>query len=81
MLLPLSSPLLLAGELEVTALLSLVAISAAVTDISPLSPLGAMFLASCTGMNRDRIFRQMLLYTTVMIVAVPVIVWLALIVF
>ncbi len=81
MLLPLSTPFLASGELEVTAFLALVAISAAVTDISPISPWGAMFLASCTGMNHDAIFRQMLLYALTMIIFVPVIVWLVLIIF
>ena len=81
MLLPLSTPFLATGELEVTNFLALVAISAAVTDISPISPWGAMFLAACAGMDRDAIFRQMLLYAAAMIVIVPVIVWLALIIF
>jgi len=81
MLLPLSAPFLASGELEVTAFLALVAISAAVTDISPISPWGAMFLAACTGMDRDKIFRQMLLYAAAMIVFVPATVWLVLIIF
>ncbi len=80
MLLPLSTPFLVAGELDVTSFLALVAISAAVTDISPLSPWGAMFLASCTSMNREVLFRQMLMYTAVMVILVPVIVWTALII-
>ena len=78
-LLPISTPFLIDGALPVSAFLSLVGVSAAVTDISPFSPWGALFLASCAGLDRDRLFRQMVVYTLAMVVLVPPVAWLLLI--
>ncbi len=88
-LIPLSAPLVLAGELDGTGLLTAMAISAAVTDISPYSTWGALFLATATqsataeqsakamrSLDKDRIFPAQLKYTLALLAAVPFVAWL-----
>lgn len=77
MLVPLSAPLIATGGLDGTALLSAMAISAAVSDISPFSTWGALFLASVAAVtDRDLLLRKQLIYTAVMVTTLPLIAWL-----
>lgn len=79
-LVPLVAPFVLAGDINGTALLVAIAISAAVTDICPFSPWGAMFLGYADPAQRQTLMRQMLRYTGVLILVVPLISWLVLLV-
>ena len=79
-LIPLAAPFIAAGELDPTTLLAAMAISAAVTDISPFSTMGALFLGAAEGFDRRALLRKMLRYVFAMILIVPVVTWLALIV-
>jgi di/tricarboxylate transporter len=75
-LIPLSAPFVLSGELDGTMLLTAMAISAAVTDISPYSTWGALFLATAAqSLDKDRVFSAQLKYTLCMLAFVPVIAW------
>ena len=76
-LIPLSAPFVLSGELPSTGLLTAMAISAAVTDISPYSTWGALFLATASqALDKDRIFPAQLKYTLGVLAAVPLLAWL-----
>ena len=76
-LVPLAAPFLLAGDLQATPLLTAMSISAAVSDISPFSTWGAMFLATASQfLNRNEMFLAQLKYTLWMVALVPVVVWL-----
>lgn len=76
-LVPLSTPFLVAGDLETTTLMTAMSISAAVTDISPFSPLGAMFVGiAAQALDRDQVFRAQLKYTLYMMSVVPIVAWL-----
>ena len=79
-LIPLSGPFIAAGGVQPTTLLAAIGVSASVTDISPFSVLGAMFLGAAEGLDRQQLLRQMLKYVFVMMLTVPIIAWLVLIV-
>jgi di/tricarboxylate transporter len=76
-LIPLSAPFVVGGQLDGTMLLTAMAISAAVTDISPFSTWGALFLATAAQtLDKDKVFTAQLKYTLCMLAAVPPIAWL-----
>lgn len=76
-IIPLSAPFVVSGQLEATSLLTAMAISAAVTDISPYSTWGALFLATAAqAVDRTEVFRAQLKYTLVVLAAVPLAAWL-----
>jgi di/tricarboxylate transporter len=80
-LVPLSAPFVLAGDLEATGLLAAMAVSAAVSDISPYSTWGAMFLATAGQvLNRQEILQAQLKYTIVMVALMPILAWLVFVV-
>lgn len=76
MLVPLSAPLILAGDIDGTGLLTAMAVSAAISDISPFSTWGALFLASVASVtNREKVLRMQLIYTAVLVTTLPFIAW------
>ena len=76
MLVPLSTPLLGPDMLDGTGLLTAMAVSAAVSDISPFSTWGALFLASVAAVtDRDSVLKSQLVYTAAMVVAMPLLAW------
>ncbi len=77
MLVPLSAPLITSGELDGTGLLTAMAISAAVSDISPFSTWGALFLASvATISDRGELLKKQLIYTLLLVASMPLVAWL-----
>ena len=81
-LVPLSAPLMESGAIDGTGLLTSMAVTAAVSDISPFSTWGALFLASVAGVaDRERVLRSQLLYTGVMVAVMPLVAWLCFVVF
>ncbi|MCZ6710016.1 MAG: SLC13 family permease [Gammaproteobacteria bacterium] len=75
-LVPLAAPFVLAGDLQATSLLTAMSVSAAVSDISPFSTWGAMFLATASQvLNRQEIFKAQLKYTLYMVTIMPIIAW------
>ncbi|MDH3643365.1 MAG: SLC13 family permease [Gammaproteobacteria bacterium] len=76
-LVPLSAPFVLAGDLQATGLLTAMSVSAAVSDISPFSTWGAMFLAAASQvLDRQQVLKAQLQYTIYMVAIMPVIAWL-----
>ena len=76
MLVPLSAPLILAGDIDGTSLLAAMAVSAAISDISPFSTWGALFLASVASVtNREQVLRMQLIYTAVLVATLPLVAW------
>ena len=77
MLVPLSAPLIVSGDLDGTGLLTAMAISAAISDISPFSTWGALFLASVASVtDRDSVLKKQLIYTGVLVITMPFVAWL-----
>jgi len=52
------------------------AVSSTIVDVSPFSTNGALVLANAKGVDRDRFFRQLLVYGAAVTVIAPVVVWL-----
>ncbi|MGI9327623.1 MAG: SLC13 family permease [Pseudomonadales bacterium] len=77
MLVPLSAPFVHSGTLDATGLLTAMAISAAVTDISPFSTYGALFIATAASvLDKDALLKSQLKYTLCILAIVPMLAWL-----
>jgi di/tricarboxylate transporter len=75
-LIPLAVPFLLQGEVSAIGLIAALAVSATVVDVSPFSTNGALIL----DVDRDKFFKQLMVYGGIMVAAAPPLVWLALVV-
>jgi di/tricarboxylate transporter len=71
-----AAPFLVSGDLPVAGTAAAIAIAATVVDVSPFSTNGAMVLANVDAAHRDRFFRQMLIYSGVVVVVGPLLAWL-----
>ncbi|HUQ54063.1 SLC13 family permease [Lentzea sp.] len=79
-LIPLAVPFLLQGEVSSIGLIAALAVSATVVDVSPFSTNGALVLAGAQDVDRDKFFKQLMVYGGIMVAAAPPLVWLALVV-
>lgn len=75
-LIPLAVPLLVRGDVGVSATITALAISATVVDSTPFSSVGALTLANAPEESRPGLFRVMLAWGMVMAVTAPVLTWL-----
>lgn len=75
-LIPLAVPLMAAGSVGPIGMVSALAISSSVVDISPFSTSGALILANCDESERERFYRQLVTYGAVMVVTAPILMWL-----
>jgi di/tricarboxylate transporter len=76
MLVPLSAPFIVTGDLEGTGLITAMAISAAISDISPFSTWGALFLATVASVvDKDAVLRSQLVYTAIAVCFLPALAW------
>ena len=76
LLVPLAAPMITTGALDGTALLTTMAVAAAVSDISPFSTWGALFLATVAAVaNRERLLRKQIVMTLALVAAVPAVAW------
>lgn len=79
-LIPLAVPFLQAGEVGATGLICALAVSSTIVDVSPFSTNGALVLANAPeNVDRDRFYRQILLYAGIVVVAGPLLVWAAMV--
>jgi di/tricarboxylate transporter len=76
-LIPLGVPFL-QGENSGMAIgfIAAMAVSSTIVDVSPFSTNGALVLANAKGVDRDRFFRQLMVYGAAVTVIAPVVVWL-----
>ena len=72
---PLSIPLLSSDALSVTGVVIALGISATVVDASPFSAVGALVLANCPELDRERIFRVLLWWGIAMALSAPLATW------
>ncbi len=76
MLVPLSAPFIISGDLDGTGLITAMAISAAISDISPFSTWGALFLATVASVvDKDTVLRSQLIYTAIAVCFLPALAW------
>ncbi|MGO3039097.1 SLC13 family permease, partial [Corynebacterium variabile] len=62
-----AAPFLVNGDLPVAGAAAAIAVAATVVDVSPFSTNGAMVLANVDAEHRDKFFRQMLVYSGVVV--------------
>ncbi|MCP3427016.1 hypothetical protein NBM05_13600 [Rothia sp. AR01] len=74
--LSIAAPLLQTGELPAIGFAAAIAIASTVVDVSPFSTNGAMVLANVDASERDRYFKQMLVYSGVVVAVGPALAWL-----
>ncbi|MFG2500945.1 SLC13 family permease [Streptomyces sp. NPDC048441] len=79
-LIPLAVPFLAQGEIGAVGMIAALAVSATVVDVSPFSTNGALVLAAAPDVDRERFFRQLMVYGGIVVAAVPAAVWLVLVV-
>lgn len=75
-LIPLAVPFLANGQVGAVGMIAALAVSATVVDVSPFSTNGALVLAAAPEVDKDRFFRQLMVYGGVIVAAVPAVVWL-----
>lgn len=73
---PLAVPILHGSALPVMGVVSAIAISSSIVDISPLSTNGALLLANQRTTEERVFFRQLLLYAVGVVAVAPVLAWL-----
>nr|UDM84216.1 hypothetical protein [Streptomyces sp.] len=79
-LIPLAVPFLAEGEIGAVGMIAALAVSATVVDVSPFSTNGALVLAAAPDVDRERFFRQLMVYGGIVVAVVPAAVWLVLVV-
>ncbi|MGX1162853.1 UIT1 family transporter [Arthrobacter sp. SLBN-100] len=80
-LIPLAVPFLSTGEIGAVGVICALAVSATIVDVSPFSTNGALVLANAPeDVDKDRFYKKILGYSGIVIVAGPVLAWLALVV-
>lgn len=77
---PLAVPFLLQGHVQPVGVVAAIAISSTIVDVSPFSTNGALVVASAQGVDRDRFYREMLIYSAIIVAVGPLLTWLVLIV-
>jgi di/tricarboxylate transporter len=75
-LIPLAVPFLALGTVGPIGMIAAVAVSATVVDVSPFSTNGALVLANAKDVDRDRFFKQLLVYGAIVVAVAPLVVWL-----
>ncbi|MFJ5259580.1 SLC13 family permease [Streptomyces sp. NPDC088387] len=79
-LIPLAVPFLAQGEIGAVGMIAALAVSATVVDVSPFSTNGALVLAAAPDVDRERFFRQLMMYGGIVVAAAPALAWLVLVV-
>ncbi|MGW7070525.1 SLC13 family permease [Streptomyces sp. NPDC054855] len=79
-LIPLAVPFLAQGEIGAVGMIAALAVSATVVDVSPFSTNGALVLAAAPDVDRERFFRQLMVYGGIVVAVVPAAVWLVFVV-
>ncbi len=77
---PLAVPFLLEGSVGAIGMVAALAVASTVVDVSPFSTNGALVVANAQNVDRDVLFRRLLIYGAVVAVVAPVLLWLAFVV-
>ena len=75
-LIPLAVPFLLTGSVSEIGLIIALAISSSVVDSSPFSTSGALVVANSPEDQRDKVFKQLMVWGFSMVVIAPIVTWL-----
>jgi len=72
---PLAGPLLSVSSLSVSGTVAAIAISATVVDISPFSTAGALVVANVKEQDRQRTYKQLMMYAGAVVLIAPALAW------
>ena len=76
---PLAVPFLQQGEVSAVGMVAALAVATTIVDVSPFSTNGALILANApSDIDRDRFYRQMLVYSGIVVAVGPLLAWLLL---
>jgi di/tricarboxylate transporter len=76
---PLAVPFLLQGHVQAVGVVAAIAVSSTIVDVSPFSTNGALVVASAQAVDKDRFYRQMLVYSALVVAFGPLLAWLVLV--
>jgi di/tricarboxylate transporter len=76
---PLAVPFLLQGQIQPVGVVSAIAVSSTIVDVSPFSTNGALVVANAQGVDRDRFYRQLLIYSGIVVAVGPLLTWIVLV--
>jgi len=76
----LAVPFLLDGDIASVGVIVALSVSSTIVDVSPFSTNGALVLANAQDVDRDRFYKQILAYATIVVVVGPLLAWLAFVV-
>ncbi|NSZ18669.1 SLC13 family permease [Agrobacterium vitis] len=79
-IIPLAVPFLLQGHISAVGVVAAIAISTTIVDTSPFSTNGALVVANAPDEQRDKVMRQMLIYSALIALIGPVVAWLVFVV-
>ena len=79
-LIPLAVPFLSTGTIGAVGMVTALAVSSTLVDVSPFSTNGAIVLANAKGVDRDAFFRQLMVYGGAVAAAGPLLAWLVFVV-
>jgi di/tricarboxylate transporter len=72
----LAVPFLLAGDIPAVGVIVALSVASTIVDVSPFSTNGALVLAAAQDVDRDRFYKQILGYATIVVVVGPFLAWL-----
>jgi di/tricarboxylate transporter len=76
----LAVPFLEAGDIASVGVIVALSVSSTIVDVSPFSTNGALVLAAAQDVDRDRFYKQILGYATIVVVVGPFLAWLVFVV-
>jgi Na+/H+ antiporter NhaD/arsenite permease-like protein len=76
----LAVPFLLAGNIGAVGVIVALSVSSTIVDVSPFSTNGALVLAAAQDVDKDRFYKQILGYATIVVVVGPFLAWLVFVV-
>lgn len=72
---PMAGPLLATSTLSASGTVAALAIAATVVDVSPFSTDGALVVANAREDDRQRVYRQLMIYAGGVVLAAPLLAW------
>lgn len=72
---PMAGPLLATSSLSASGTVAALAVAATVVDVSPFSTDGALVVANAREDDRQRVYRQLMIYAGAIVLAAPVLAW------
>lgn len=76
---PMAGPLLATSSLSASGTVAALAIAATVVDVSPFSTDGALVVANARDNDRQRVFRQLMMYAGGVVLVAPALAWVLLV--